>query len=431
MDGVGRAYLGDARKAWAERMKNVIVGAGPAGVVAAETIRAHDAACDIVLLNGESELPYARMTLPYFLAGAIDASETRLRRKEDHFEQQRIELVNGRVRSVDLTNRSLELEGGTSLSFDQLLVATGSRPKFPPAEGLDQPGVCACWTLQDAREVARRASRGAKVVQIGAGFVASIIMKALVARGVELTVVAGSSGRIMRSMLCSTASEMIRARCEARGIRFVTGERVKAIEPGPAVRMADGSVLDADLVVIATGVDANTSFLPSEDIELDEGVLVDDRLQSSVSGVFAAGDVAQSRVFGKMVREVQPTQPAAVEHGRLAGLNMGGIPTTSNGSLRMNVAATMGLYCCSFGRWDAREEGIETAEVRDASREQFLRLAFEGDRVVGANLVGFENHAGALRGLIQTGVRLGPWRSRLQRDPSRFVEAFVARMQGS
>jgi NAD(P)H-nitrite reductase large subunit len=411
-------------------MRNVIIGAGPAGVVAAETLRDHDRSCDIVLLHGEQGPPYARMALPYLLAGVIDEAETCLRRQEKHFEERRIELRPGRVASVDLPGRSLTLDDDSTLTFDQLLVATGSRPTSPPVAGLETEGVRTCWTLPDAREVMKRAGPGAKVVQIGAGFVACTIMKALVTRGVELTVVMGSSGRLMRSMLCPTASDILRARSESLGVRFVSGDRIAAITAGPTVELASGRTLAADLVLVATGVEPNVSFLQPQQVEVDGGIAVDPQLRSSVPGLWAAGDVARGPAFGTGSLEVHATQPTAVEHGRVAGLNMGGLGASYHGSLRMNVVQTMGLSCCSFGRWNDEEAGIEAAELRGGQQERLVRLAFEEDRVVGANLVGVEQHAGAIRGLIQTAVPLGPWRSRLQRDPSRFAEAFVARVQG-
>src|SRR5512132_850535 len=170
-------------------MHHVILGAGPAGVIAAETIRKHRPDDRITIIGAEREPPYSRMAIPYLLAGHIPESGTWLRHDAEHFARQRIELMQLRVTAVDSQARTVTLPSGDRLAFDRLLIATGSRPEKPPIAGMDLPGVHPCWTLEDARHIMERAKPGARVVQIGAGFIACIIMEALAARGVKLSVV--------------------------------------------------------------------------------------------------------------------------------------------------------------------------------------------------------------------------------------------------
>ncbi|MDH3920576.1 MAG: NAD(P)/FAD-dependent oxidoreductase, partial [Rhodospirillales bacterium] len=160
----------------------VIVGAGPAGVIAAETLRQQDADGEIVLLGGEPEPPYSRMAIPYYLTGGIEESGTHLRKAQDHYAKLGIEVRQAAVSKVDTGANSLVLADGSALPYDQLLLATGASPVRPPVPGLDLPGVHHCWTLEDARQIADLADPGASVVLMGAGFIGCIILESLLAR---------------------------------------------------------------------------------------------------------------------------------------------------------------------------------------------------------------------------------------------------------
>ncbi len=406
-------------------MKHVIVGGGPAGVTAAETLRKIEATADITLIGGESGPPYCRMAIPYYLAGDIAEQGTYFRHSGDHYARLGIRYLNDRVETISATDGRIRLAGGADLAYDRLLLATGSRPAMLPVPGLDTPGVYSCWTLDDARHIAARATAGAEVVLIGAGFVACIIMQALAHRGMKLTVVAGSSGRMVRSMMDETAGDLIMGWCREHGVSVLTGQRVAAIEAGPTVLLADGQALKADLVVVASGVRPNSEFAAAAGIVVKEGIVVDGYLKTSLDGIFAAGDVAQGPDFSTRTRSVHAIQPTATEHGRVAAMNMAGRPIAYRGSLGMNVLDTLGLISSSFGQWQGVAGG-EAAIHLDAQRFRYIDLKFDGDRLIGVNSVGRTENLGALRGLIQKRVRLGAWKDRLMANPYRFMEALVA-----
>ena len=191
-------------------MKHVILGAGPAGVIAAETIRKHAPADEIVLVGDEPEAPYSRMAIPYLLIGNIGESGTHLRHAGDHYQRLKIDLRRGRATRIDSARKSIALEDGSTLGYDRLLIATGSSPATPPIPGIAGAGVHACWTLADARAILALAKPGARVVQMGAGFIGCIIMEALAARGVKLAVVE-MGDRMVPRMMGPTAGGMIKA----------------------------------------------------------------------------------------------------------------------------------------------------------------------------------------------------------------------------
>jgi NAD(P)H-nitrite reductase large subunit len=406
-------------------MKYVIIGAGPAGVRAAETLRQEDSAGEITLVSGEPGEPYARMAIPYILTGRIDENGAHQRRSPGHFESLKIRYLNRKaVRTHAGPNGGkVDLDDGSTLDYDRLLVATGSSPTLPPIPGTELDGCVTCWTLEDARVIAAKLKPGTRVVMMGAGFVAGVIMKSLVESGVHLSVLAGRQGQILRSMMTPVGSAMIQRWLESRGVNVITKGRSERIEPGPRLVM-DNQTLDADLIILATGVHPNVSFLEGTGAEIDDGIVVNDRMETTVPCIYAAGDVAQGRDFSTGEWVVHALQPTATEHGRVAALNMSGKNVPYQGSLGMNVLDTVGLLSYTFGLWQGRE-GEDTVEAVDAEHFLYTRLCFEGDVLIGGITVGNSRHVGAMRGLIQTRRHLGHWKAKLMKNPQLVMDAFV------
>jgi NAD(P)H-nitrite reductase large subunit len=413
-------------------MHHVVIGAGPAGVTACDTLRKLDPGAEITLIGDEPEPPYSRMAIPYYLTDKIGEDGTYLRREADHYERARVAVRQTRVSKVDAGVHRLTLADGGALDYDRLLIATGSSPMTPPIPGIEAEGVLACWTLADARGIVRRARPGSRVVLLGAGFIGCIVLEALAERGVQLTVVEPMD-RMVPRMMNETAGGLIKRWCETKGVRVLTGLKATSIEPGTplGVTLDDGQALPADLVIRATGVRPNVDFLADSGVEVDQGVLVSECLQTSADDVFAAGDVCQGRDLSTGTFRVQAIQPTAVEHGRIAAHNMvSDCRIPHGGNLNMNVLDTLGLISSSFGLWEGVDGG-DSAELLDAERFRYLNLQFEQDRVVGASSLGLTDHVGVIRGLIQTKVRLGAWKERLQRDPTRLMEAYLAAGHGA
>jgi NADPH-dependent 2,4-dienoyl-CoA reductase/sulfur reductase-like enzyme len=410
-------------------MRHVILGAGPAGVIAAETIRKHSAKDEIVIVGDEREAPYSRMAIPYLLIGHIGESGTHLRHDAQHFQKQRIELRHARATQVDVAKRSLSLDDGTALPFDTLLIATGSSPSSPPIPGIDKPGVRACWTLDDARAIAQRATKGARVLQMGAGFIGCIIMEALAARGVQLTVVE-MGDRMVPRMMGPTAGGMIKDWCQAKGVTVHTGARVEAIEGNAPMRvkLSGGTQIDADLVISATGVKPNIGFLENSGITCLLGVLTDEHMRTNVPGIYAAGDCAEALdvISGKLI--VSAIQPNAADQAYVAGMNMAGRAARLKGVTQINVLDTLGLISTSFGDWQGVPGG-QHVELTDRAAGRHLSLQFKDDVIVGCNSIGWTQHVGVMRGLVEGQVHLGPWKDTLLNDPTQLMEAYLARAQ--
>ena len=416
-------------------MRHVIIGNGPAGVVAAETLRKLDPESAITLIGDEPEPPYSRMALPYLMMGEIGEAGTYLRKDPEHYHRLRIELVRDRVEAVDTSGRRQRLKSGGGLAYDRLLVATGSSAIRPEIPGIDLPGVNACWTMADARSIMARAAAGSRVLQIGAGFIGCIIMEALVSRGLKLTVVE-MGDRMVPRMMTPVAGRMIRDWCEGKGVRVHLSARVTAIRRADGggnalvARLDSGEEIGADTIIVAAGVRPNIACLEGSGIACATGVVVDATLQSNVQGVYAAGDVAEAFNFSTGKRGINAIQPSAVEQARQAACNMAGQRVESRGNLTLNVLDTVGLISSSFGQWWG-EPGGQSVELVDAPAFRYLCLQFGDDVLVGATCIGLTEHVGVLRGLIEGRVKLGPWKDRLLREPLRIAEAYLARAQAA
>lgn len=414
-------------------MHHIIIGAGPGGVVAAETIRKTNPTDQITLIGDEPAPPYSRMAIPYLLVEDIEEHGTYLRAIE-HYNDHRIEYLQGRVKSVDTDAKTCLLESGDTLQYDKLCIATGSMPISPPIKGIDLPNVFSCWNLEDSRQISALAKPNSRVVLMGAGFIGCIILESLVKRKVNLSVIEMGS-RMVPRMLDEKAGGLLKQWCINDGVGVYTSTMVKAIKPANDVMevvLDTGASIEADLVISATGVKSNTAFLKNSGIDIDHGVLVDHKMQTNIPDVFAVGDVAQGKDFSTGEYTVQAIQPTATDHGRIAGLNMAGVPAEHNGSLNMNILDTLGLISTSYGLWMGVEGG-DTAEIYTPDAFKYINLSFgvgdESDVIVGATTVGLTEHVGVIRGLIESKIQLGEWKQRLIENPMRIMDAYIASTQ--
>ncbi len=416
-------------------MNYVIIGNGPAGVIAAETLRKNDPQGSIALIGDEPEPPYSRMAIPYLLMGDIQEAGTYLRKDANHFRNLKIELLAARADKVDTSNKKVVLNNGKLVSYDKLLIASGSRPVAPPITGMNLPGIYPCWTMEDSRHIMKLAKKGTRVLQMGAGFIGCIILEALASRGVELIVVE-MGNRMVPRMMTEGAGGLIKKWCEKKGVKVFTSTKVEAIEKSGnsanplKVKLSNGESLTVGLVICATGVRPNIEFLKGSGIATDAGIKVDEMMQTNVPGVYAAGDVAEATEFYTGAQLVNAIQPNAADQARIAGLNMAGKSTRSQGTMAINVLNTLGLISSSFGQWMGVAGGEHT-ELVDEENFRYMHLEFKDDILVGATSLGLTQHVGVIRGLIQGKIRLGEWKDCLLKDPTRIMEAYLARTQGT
>ena len=417
-------------------MHHVIIGGGPAGVIAAETIRKQAPHDNITIVSDEAEPPYSRMAIPYLLMGNVKEDGTYLRKDPSHLKNLHVNWAQASVKKVDAATKKVVFNNGTEVTFDTLLIATGSHPIKPPIPGIDSAGVHTCWTMDDARKIMALATKDSRVLQLGAGFIGCIIMESLAARGVKLSVVE-MGDRMVPRMMGPTAGGMIRDWVQAKGVEVFTATKVESIEAGKPlkIKLSNGKTVEADLVISAAGVRPAIGFLKDSGITCLLGVLTDAHLQTNVPGIFAAGDCAEAfdKVSNKTI--VSAIQPNAAEQARVAAMNMvassrgKAMQAELKGVTQINVLDTLGMISTSFGDWQGQPGG-EHVELTDLKQGRHLSLQFKDDVLVGCNSVGWTEHVGVMRGLVEGKVKLGAWKDQLKADPTKLMQAYIASAQG-
>lgn len=411
----------------------VIIGAGPAATNAIETIRQYDARCPITLICDEPA--HSRMALPYWLSGQVSQEHTYTGDAES-FREMNVETKFGvRVTHLNSASRQLKLSDDSTLSYDQLLIATGSSALQLNLPGFDLPGVQPLWTIKQTASVLESASAHSKprVAMIGAGFIGLIMLNAMYKRGWDLTVIERET-QILPRMLDASAATLVCDWLESKQIAVHTGREVTEIQQqdcgAKKVLLDDGSAVTADLVIVATGVKPNIEFLKDSGLEIDQGILVDDQMRTNIDHVFAAGDVAQGPALYQTEKVIHPIHPTAVDHGRIAGAVMAGEDVHYPGSLLMNVLDVCGLQNASFGNWDDAQ--AETTVINNPGQSIYRKYLWRDDQLVGAIFTGRASDLGALndvgmvKGFLQTQTPFKQWKTYLQENPFDIRRAFIA-----
>ena len=410
--------------------RHVIIGAGTAGINAIRTLRQLGDQGEIHLVSAES--PYSRMVLPYYLEQAITEPHTVTASPWD-LDRWKVERhVGTRAVSLDSGANTVKLSNDEELAYDNLLIATGSSAARPPIPGADDPGVHTFWTLKDAQGVNGGISDKGHTVVIGAGFITFTILNALISRSKKLTIIE-SEPRILPRMVDETAAGLVAECLTAQGVELKTGARVSAIEASGAkrvVKLEGGESIKADLVLLATGIRPNLDWLKGSGLNINQGIVVDDSLRSSVGNIYAAGDVAEGKNLITGKKEVHAIEPTAMEHGRVAAANMAGKQVSYPGSFLMNIVGVAGLDVASFGDWQGA--GAEAITCHLPDRQVYRKFLFQGDRMTGAILAApnhetwSENDLGMVKGMIQSGVGLGAWKEYLKDNPFGVKKAYLA-----
>ena len=386
-------------------MKIVIIGAGPAGVTVAETLREQNDQHQIVMITGEPYPPYSPPAMvEYFLTG----EPVHFWRGEDFHERFNIDYHSGRrVVEVQPQKNLVKLDEGETINYDQLVIAAGGR-LYAPIDGSDKKGIHNFKSLLAGEELLDRVkSKELKTALIvGAGFIGVEVALLLKEMGLDVTMLVRS--RVMRSMLDPETSQIVLEMLKERGINILEGDDADAIaflgeEKAEAVLMQSGKELTADLLVASTGLKPNLEFLIGSGIETDWGVLVDDHLRTNFSNIYAAGDIAETidRISGK--RYAHANYPNAVAQGSVVGLNILGQDQTYVGSDSMNSLKHLGLPVIAAG--------IMEGEVLRMRRNGCLRKFWIKDgRLVGYRLAGDVRGAGIFLNLIRRGIDVTPIR---------------------
>lgn len=392
-------------------MRVVIVGAGPAGVTVAETLRRLGSDAEIVMLTEEPYPPYAPAAMAaYFQTG----HPFHFWRGEDFPRRFNVDYRFGvRVVRVEPEPHRVLLADGTALSYDKLVIASGGR-LYAPVEGSDKPGVYNFKSLSAAEALMHRVRTGQArtALIVGAGFIGVEIALLLADLGLEVTLLVRS--RVMRAMLDPEVSGIVERLLEQRGIRIVRGEDADAVafigEPEVrAVAMRSGAEMTADLFVAATGLRPNVEFLADSGLACDFGLLVDDFQRTTHPDIYACGDVAETvdRLTGE--RYVHAIHPNAVEQGRIVAYNLAGAQVRYAGADSMNSLKHLGLPIIVAGH-------AQGEELRWEDGNALRKIWLQDGRIHGFSLVGDIRAAGVYRTLMLRRADVSQFQNRLP-DP--------------
>ena len=270
----------------------IIIGGGGAGLAAADTLRREGYDGPVTMISADDAPPSDRPNLSKdYLAGKAQDDWIPLRSPE-YFTQHRIELLLGtRVTSIDVAQRQVVLERGDRRPFGALLIATGAEPVHPPIPGADGPHVHYLRSFADSRAIVDKAGAAKHVVVVGASFIGLEVAASLRTRGIAVDVVAPDHLPLERVM-GPEVGRFIQSVHEKQGVAFHLGQSVTRID-GRTVTLGDGTTLDADFIVLGVGVRPATALAEQAGLAMDKGIAVDEYLETSAPGIFAAGDVAR------------------------------------------------------------------------------------------------------------------------------------------
>jgi 3-phenylpropionate/trans-cinnamate dioxygenase ferredoxin reductase component len=351
----------------AMRTTVAIVGAGQAGLQVAATLREQGFEGELVLIGDEPHAPYQRPPLSKgYLLGELGAPQVGLR-PPAYFEKQRIKLVTGkRAVGIDRARRMVQLDDGSAVAYDQLVLATGARNRPLPVPGADLRNVCFLRTLDEAEVLRARLPLAKNVVVVGAGFIGLELASAAVKHGASTSVLdiatrplARALSRTMSSIVAREHAQLgVRLRLETQVLRFLgKGDCVSAVET------VDGEVLPADLVVIGIGVVPNVELAASCGLAIDDGIVVDELLQTSDPNISAIGDVvAHPNPFASNRRVRLESVQNAADQARCVAQRILGRPAayhavpwfwSHQGNLKLQMAGLPSAFCEEVVRGDA------------------------------------------------------------------------------
>lgn len=374
----------------------VIIGAGIAGVTAAETLRKMSETVIIDLISSEEPLPYYRLNLPRYLAGEVKKDALFLHPKE-WYDEQKINLFCGTtVEKINRKEKTIHVHNHDPFSYDSCILAMGAEPFISPFVGLtNQVNVTAFRTISDVEKLVTAQQTLQKVVLIGGGILAIEAASALSSHGVEVTIIE-SAQWILPRQLNRNGGDFLCSVAESQGIHFRTDCSVVCFNgetEAESVELSTGELLVADHFIIATGVCASVELAQDCDLEVDRGVVVDDYLCTSDSSIFAAGDLVQHR--GCMYGLWLPAQFM----GGIAAKNVLGNLTRFDGVPRSSTLKILGVTLFSMGEISADDERYQWYQSKSDTAYRAILLC--DDHVVGAVLLGDTRASTSLRKSIR------------------------------
>lgn len=384
--------------------KYVIIGNSAAAIGTAEGIRSVDPDGEIVLISDEAHHTYSRPLISYYLLGKTDEKRM-LYRDKDFYKKNKITPILGkRVTKIDPAKKTVTLDDGSSLGYEKLMNATGSKPFVPPTEGLDTvKNSFTFMTLDSVKEIRRKLKSDSRVLIVGAGLIGLKAAEAVAETAAELTVI-DLADRILPSILDPDAGQIMQKHIEEKGTRILLGTSVERFE-GNTAYLKNGERIGFDLLITAVGVRPNIELIRDAGGKTARGIQTDPTQLTSLPDVYAAGDCTESFDLSSGETKILALLPNAYLQGEVAGKNMAGGDSSDKvlyeKAIPMNAIGFYGLHIITAGSYD----GSDSYTERDG--ENYKRLFFREGRLVGFILMGSDiQRAGIYTSLIREKIPL-------------------------
>ena len=381
-----------------------IIGGGAAGLNAAKAIRERDKTGSIYMLSNEAYPAYNRPMLTKSLVAGLDAEQIAVQEASWYEENNVCLLLGKNVVSIDTEKKEIHTDDGAKFKYTKLIYALGSECFIPPIQGADQPEVIAIRRLSDTQKVTELLPQTKEAVVIGGGVLGLEAAWELKKARCKVTVLE-LAPRLMGRQLDEGAGEMIKAVSEAQGITIHTGVQIEAIEGDghvTGVRLGDGRVFPAQLVIVSCGVRANVAVAKAAGIETARAVVVNSRMETSAADVYACGDCAQYQGINYAI------WPQAVEEGKTAGANAAGETLEYTGVPAALTFHGMNTALFAIGDNGSHPDLVyRTVEFKDMARKQYEKYYFRNNRLCGAILIGDVSRMGEMTEAVEKRASFG------------------------
>ena len=373
--------------------KYVIIGNSAGAIGCVEGIRSIDKDGEITLISSEPHHTYSRPLISYLLYGKTD--EQRMKYRPDSFyKDNKVKKMLGKtVVSVDKNAKKVVLSDGKEVLYEKLMVATGSAPFVPPMDGLDNvKKKFSFMTLDDAHKLEKAITPQSKVLIVGAGLIGLKCAEGINDKVESITVV-DLADRILPSILDSEGSAVVQEHIESKGVKFYLSDSVKAFEKNKAT-LVSGAEIDFDILVLAVGVRPCVSLIADIGGKVNRGIVTNERCETSVKDIYAAGDCTESHDVSSDADKVMALLPNAYMQGETAGINMAGGDAAYDHAIPMNAIGFFGLHIITAGTYD----GECYACSEDGS---YKKLFYKSNRLKGYIMIGDVKRAGIYTSLIK------------------------------
>jgi NAD(P)H-nitrite reductase large subunit len=382
----------------AQAFEYVIVGNSAAGLQALKTLRKHNTDASVAIIDREDCPAYSRVITPYFVGGKTGRDNLYLV-DPDYYQRAGVTTLFGRnVVSLDADARKLEMDDGSSVTFDKLLLATGAEARQLTIAS-DRSSVLR--HMADAEKLVALMQGAKSITAIGAGLV-SLPLLSHAPASAEKHLVVGSN-RILSRMVDAETSAILEKRFTENGLKLHKKNDIVAIEEGDRLqlKLASGDCLTSDMLIVGKGVQPNCELASSAGLKVDYGILIDDYCCTSHADIYAAGDAAEGKDFVNGEATIQGNWMTAVEQGENAALNMLGRSCAYDGSLKNNITEVFGVDVAAIG--ESLDDSTQSVTVHDPGSGRFRKVFLnEEEQVIGANLIGETNDAGLYYHWIRT-----------------------------